>query len=1078
MERKQESECIQVVVRCRPRNKKEITEERAPIITIDSKSRQVSIKNPIEPDQQPKSFTFDATYDETTQQRLFYEESCFSLVENVLEGFNGTIFAYGQTGCGKSWTMQGPNEPADLRGVIPNSFVHIFEHINAFKDIEFLVRCSYLELYNEEIVDLLVDPKNRQKCDLKEDPQKGIFIRGLSDVIVENVHDLQAMLERGANFRTTAATLMNEQSSRSHSIFTVVVEMSTKDETGQDRIRAGKLNLVDLAGSERQKKTGATGAQLKEGTKINLSLSALGNVISSLSDSKSKGGHIPYRDSKLTRLLQDSLGGNTKTLMIAAISPADYNYDETMSTLRYANRAKNITNKPKINEDPKEALLREYKEEIDRLRKLLADQAAGLSVNLDAFGAAPAPVAAPAAAPSVPVKAIEEASVPAAEQAAAQQHHGLPTTTAEGHKIVHINHEKGGDIQDAEVRLEAGSDVMAAMHSVHVGDEEAQKLAALEATEKNEEEEDLGSMGQIWGDVDGAPLPTTEAETPASDTDKLAEVQHGVPEEHLQEVLEGKSKIEQELIDSKSEVERERRMREEMARRLEDLQRKLMGGASQKAIGADDAEKSGEDINANQPIKAADVLGSATAQQAPAGPTDEEKQAAADAFKQRKLKAKKKREARDAELRRIQAEKQQLEDEMEELRRSVDARADSAGDDSGHNATEKGVMLDEVELEKRLSKMKKKYDKKLVAIRSENEELREEFAYQRLNLMETIKEQEKDMKLFEQICRSLLTEKDFKKMVEKSRWNEEEDEWILPYVKRRSLDDLPNFGVVGSSSGMPSVSAERSIGVSGVGYSENGMSSNLSPASRSGVTPRQNNSITSMLPDIHGQTKAAQFEPKVSTGRDNFLDPNGVQSGGSGSSLGNHLVPIEGNGRRGASRAQSRGYSARSSLASRDRRGSRNKDDPNSFSNATSPSFSNGGSTPHMPAIGGSLAGGMVGSASAATVLNEAPHPEKKKKKKRRKEKAIEEGAEGATASEWGFAYSDGDGLDPENDDYDDDNFEEEGKSPRGRARGSQGGSNILPKAKNYGNSLPSVDNLPKQQTSNASKGGFSLPSI
>ncbi len=172
----------------------------------------------------------------------------------------------------------------------------------------------------------------------------------------------------GNNSRHTGATLMNADSSRSHSIFTVYIECQ-QTVSNQEIVTAGKLNLVDLAGSERQSKTGATGDRLKEATKINLSLSALGNVISALVDGKSS--HIPYRDSKLTRLLQDSLGGNTKTIMIAAISPANYNYDETLGTLRYASRAKNIVNKPKINEDPKDALLKEYLDEIENLKKML-----------------------------------------------------------------------------------------------------------------------------------------------------------------------------------------------------------------------------------------------------------------------------------------------------------------------------------------------------------------------------------------------------------------------------------------------------------------------------------------------------------------------------------------------------------------------------------------------------------------------------------------------------------------------------------------------------------------------------------
>eukprot|EP00106_Octopus_bimaculoides_P022066 XP_014789508.1 PREDICTED: kinesin-like protein KIF17 [Octopus bimaculoides] len=197
-------------------------------------------------------------------------------------------------------------------------------------------------------------------------------MRGLSYHTVQNVEDCRKIMEKGWHNRTTGATLMNKDSSRSHSIFTIQLEMITKKDSDEEHIRAGKLNLVDLAGSERQVKTGASGDRLKEASKINLSLSALGNVISALVNSKVK--HIPYRDSRLTRLLQDSLGGNTKTLMVACLSPADNNYDETLSTLRYANRAKNIKNKPKINEDPKDVLLREYQEEITKLKALLMGQ--------------------------------------------------------------------------------------------------------------------------------------------------------------------------------------------------------------------------------------------------------------------------------------------------------------------------------------------------------------------------------------------------------------------------------------------------------------------------------------------------------------------------------------------------------------------------------------------------------------------------------------------------------------------------------------------------------------------------------
>jgi Kinesin motor domain len=196
-----------------------------------------------------------------------------------------------------------------------------------------------------------------------------VYVKDLGAFVVKSVAEMDHLMEIGNKNRSVGATLMNATSSRSHSIFTVTIESSEPVPGGEDRYVSGKLNLVDLAGSERLSKTGASGDRLKEATKINLSLSALGNCISALVDGKSS--HIPYRDSKLTRLLQDSLGGNAKTLMIATLSPASYNFEETLSTLRYANRAKSIKNKPTINEDPKDAMLREYQQEIDRLKEAL-----------------------------------------------------------------------------------------------------------------------------------------------------------------------------------------------------------------------------------------------------------------------------------------------------------------------------------------------------------------------------------------------------------------------------------------------------------------------------------------------------------------------------------------------------------------------------------------------------------------------------------------------------------------------------------------------------------------------------------
>ncbi|XP_032751524.1 kinesin-like protein KIF17 isoform X3 [Rattus rattus] len=365
------SESVKVVVRCRPMNKRERELSCQSVVTVDCARGQCFIQNPGAADEPPKQFTFDGAYyiEHFTEQ--IYNEIAYPLVEGVTEGYNGTIFAYGQTGSGKSFTMQGLPDPPCQRGIIPRAFEHVFESVQCAENTKFLVRASYLEIYNEDVRDLL-GADTKQRLELKEHPEKGVYVKGLSMHTVHNVAQCERVMETGWKNRAVGYTLMNKDSSRSHSIFTINIEIYAVDERGKDHLRAGKLNLVDLAGSERQSKTGATGERLKEATKINLSLSALGNVISALVDGRCK--HIPYRDSKLTRLLQDSLGGNTKTLMVACLSPADNNYDETLSTLRYANRAKNIKNKPRINEDPKDALLREYQEEIKRLKAILAQQ--------------------------------------------------------------------------------------------------------------------------------------------------------------------------------------------------------------------------------------------------------------------------------------------------------------------------------------------------------------------------------------------------------------------------------------------------------------------------------------------------------------------------------------------------------------------------------------------------------------------------------------------------------------------------------------------------------------------------------
>ncbi|XP_035599452.1 kinesin-like protein KIF3B [Oncorhynchus keta] len=364
-------EAVKVVVRCRPFNRREETMDHDNILEVNTKLGQITLRNPrASPEEPMKSFTFDAVYDSESKQSDIYDDTVRPLVDSVLQGFNGTILAYGQTGTGKTFTMLGM--PTDNeRGIIPNSFNHIFTQISRSQNQQYLVRASYLEIYREEVRDLLCKDNNK-KLDLKENPDSGVYVKDLSSVVSKNVTEIEHVMNIGDQSRSVGFTNMNERSSRSHAIFMITVECSEKGADGEDHIRVGKLNMVDLAGSERQRKTGANGERLKEATKINLSLSALGNVISALVDGKST--HIPYRDSKLTRLLQDSLGGNAKTVMVATLGPASKNYEESLTTLRYADRAKNIKNKPKINEDPKDALLREFQEEITRLKAQLEER--------------------------------------------------------------------------------------------------------------------------------------------------------------------------------------------------------------------------------------------------------------------------------------------------------------------------------------------------------------------------------------------------------------------------------------------------------------------------------------------------------------------------------------------------------------------------------------------------------------------------------------------------------------------------------------------------------------------------------
>ncbi|KAH8370985.1 hypothetical protein KR093_005862 [Drosophila rubida] len=360
------NECVQVVVRCRPMSNRERTEGSPEVVNVYPNRGVVELQNLVDANkEQRKVFTYDAAYDASASQTTLYHEVVFPLVSSVLEGFNGCIFAYGQTGTGKTFTMEGVRGNDDLMGIIPRTFEQIWLHINRTENFQFLVDVSYLEIYMEELRDLL--KPNSKHLEVRE-RGSGVYVPNLHAINCKSVDDMANVMRLGNKNRTVGFTNMNEHSSRSHAIFMIKIEMC---DTETNTIKVGKLNLIDLAGSERQSKTGASAERLKEASKINLALSSLGNVISALAENSP---HVPYRDSKLTRLLQDSLGGNSKTIMIANIGPSNYNYNETLTTLRYAQRAKNIQNQPVKNEDPQDAKLKEYQEEIERLKRLIAPQ--------------------------------------------------------------------------------------------------------------------------------------------------------------------------------------------------------------------------------------------------------------------------------------------------------------------------------------------------------------------------------------------------------------------------------------------------------------------------------------------------------------------------------------------------------------------------------------------------------------------------------------------------------------------------------------------------------------------------------
>ncbi|SMQ46309.1 unnamed protein product [Zymoseptoria tritici ST99CH_3D7] len=383
---------IKVVVRVRPFNSREKDRQAKCIVSMkgaqtvltppSADAKNKSAKAALEGS---KTFAFDKSYwsfnrqdDNFADQENLFTDLGRPLLDNAFQGYNNCIFAYGQTGSGKSYSMMGYGEE---EGVIPRICRNMFERIetvqNGDKNMAVTVEVSYLEIYNERVRDLL-NPSTKGNLKVREHPATGPYVEDLAKLVVRSFTEIDHLMDEGNKARTVAATNMNETSSRSHAVFTLTLTQKRHDlETNLDTEKVAKISLVDLAGSERANSTGATGARLKEGAEINRSLSTLGRVIAALADMSSttkskKGSQVPYRDSVLTWLLKDSLGGNSLTAMIAAISPADINFEETLSTLRYADSAKRIKNHAVVNEDPNARMIRELKEELAQLRSKLS----------------------------------------------------------------------------------------------------------------------------------------------------------------------------------------------------------------------------------------------------------------------------------------------------------------------------------------------------------------------------------------------------------------------------------------------------------------------------------------------------------------------------------------------------------------------------------------------------------------------------------------------------------------------------------------------------------------------------------
>ena len=409
---------VQVVIRCRPQNKRETRKHESTIVETNTDSAEIVVQHASRNnrDDGRRKFTFDQVFGPESSQVEVYETLVKPVVAEVLQGFNCTVFACtflvfffavfsllvfyflffsmlscffshhesffvimlylsvvrivdGQTGTGKTFTMEGDLGSPSLKGIIPRSVEDIFQRLDSVSS-DSSVKISFMELYNEQLEDLLIEENTGARLKLAE-TSRGVVVQNLENILVKTADDIYKHLESALAKRRVSATKMNKQSSRSHSVFTITIHMKETTPDGEDLLKVGKLNLVDLAGSECVGRSGAhAGDRKREAGNINKSLLTLGRVISALVE---KRGHIPYRDSKLTRILRESLGGTAKTTIIATVTPSSSGFEETCSTLKYANTAKSIENKPEVNQRmTKRALLKDYELDMHRIRQELA----------------------------------------------------------------------------------------------------------------------------------------------------------------------------------------------------------------------------------------------------------------------------------------------------------------------------------------------------------------------------------------------------------------------------------------------------------------------------------------------------------------------------------------------------------------------------------------------------------------------------------------------------------------------------------------------------------------------------------